>query len=197
MNRKELIGLGVALLLAIAVFGGAALHDHYIGAPRRAYLLAFIKRIDAVASNLEDLAKNSTPPPVTDQPYIVEPHVVWQLGLKGNNEFDTGSSGAFSGIGGGDDPTFKNAAPEWSARSLVFIRENSVFESDQVPTREIRTYVAWVIDLNTGKSTAWFLGRPHRMFVDEQGRSLPADKPSGEDELETWFRSIEHRNIAK
>jgi hypothetical protein len=187
MNIKQLL---LAFSLVVAVSGVAACSNHSDALKTD----ALINRIDSEATKLEQLAKSGTHPSIKGPLYVVEPHIFWELDLTGANLIQ----GTTGGAEWGDSTIPKSADPVWSANSVVFYKENLNYESTTYPTRATGYYSAWVVNLKTGKSTAWFLGRTHKLFMDEDGHKWSVDSgsvepPTGMDELQAWFRGIQHR----
>jgi hypothetical protein len=156
---------------------------------------ALANRIDSLESKFEQQAKSGTHPLIKGPSYIVEPPVFWEIGYGPGASLIQGTTGGAENYA---DKILENADPVWSANSVVFFTENNTLGSNTDPTRGTGFYSAWVVNLKTGKSTAWFLGKTHYLFVDNEGHEWSVDsgspeRPTGRAELQAWVDSIQHR----
>ena len=116
----------------------------------------------------------------------------WNIGEKRGGDLE-GATGSIDDIFGLVDSDYQNASPLWSAKSIVFYKQTETFQSQNLPTRASAYYSAWVVNMETGESTGFYLGAPQILNITTDGHSfpLPGDDRDILKELRDWFRSMQ------
>ena len=184
LTGKRLCVVGLLIVAVVALFVRHALISD---TEQAKYLPPFMARVDSLATKLQAEAAAGHQEERIAQSKILRPYVMWKLGSYENDTISR-SSGSIEHLQG-----FDNADPLWSAKSVIFFKritddpnaESSHHASGRPGTMQ---FVGWVVDVETGRSTGFYLGTPQHVSFTPTA-ILPGDLRDIQKEFSKWVQS--------
>jgi hypothetical protein len=176
-------------LIAAVIVALFTRHLMISDAEQAQHLPPFLVRIDSLAKELQSGAAGGHQEPRIRQSRILAPYVMWELGAYVNDAISR-SSGSVAYYAG-----FDNAEPLWTAKSVIFFKvitdDPDAESSHNAPGRPgTMQAMGWVVNIQTGKSTGFYLGQPATViFTPDAPRGLPDSDRDPIKEFSDWVKS--------